>query len=48
VPVLFFDGRCESMGVTAIFPSVGCGMAALLGIKEKKKGKGKMKKRAFC
>jgi len=45
---LFFDGRYQSMGVTAIFALVGCGMSALLGIKEKKKGKGKMKKRAFC
>ena len=45
---LFFDGRYQSMGVTAIFALVGCGLSALVGIKEKKKGNGKMKKRAFC
>ena len=45
---LFFDGQYQGVGVAAILIIVGCGLAALLGIREKKSRKSKIKKRAFC
>ena len=45
---VFFGGQYRDCGIAAILVSGGCGSAALLGIKEKKTRKGKMKNRAFC
>ena len=48
VTAVFFDGRYKGCGITAIYVFVGCGLAALLGIKEKKGKKNKTKNRAIC
>ena len=48
VTALFFGGRYQEMGAAAIFVILGSGMTALLGIREKKSRKNKMRKRAFC
>ncbi len=48
VTALFFGGRYQGMGVAAIFVILGSGLTALLGIREKKSRKNKMRKRAFC
>ena len=45
---LFFGGQYQGMGVAAIFVILGSGLTALLGIREKKTRKSKIKKRAIC
>ena len=48
ITALFFDGLYQGIGVAAILVFVGSGVTALLGIREKKSRKSKIKKRAFC
>ena len=45
---LFFEGQYQGMGLTAILVLVGSGLVALLGIRDKKSRKNKIKKHAFC
>lgn len=48
ITALFFGGQYQGMGVAAILVIAGSGVTALLGIREKKSRKNKIKKRAFC
>lgn len=48
ITALFFGGQYQGMGVAAILVIVGSSLTALLGIREKKSRKSKIKKHAFC
>ena len=48
VTAVFFDGRYKGCGIAAILVLIGCGLSVLLGVKEKKTGKSKVKNRPFC
>ena len=48
ITALFFGGQYQGMGVAAILVLVGSGLPALLGMKQNKPRKAKIKKHAYC
>ena len=47
ITALFFGGQYQGMGVTALVVMGGCGAVGLLGLREKKSGRKKIKKYHF-
>ena len=45
---VFYEGKFQGLGITAVSVILGCAVVALLGIRDKKTRKNKFKKSAFC